>query len=374
MPSDYDVIVVGVGGMGSAACAHLAERGVDVLGLERYGIPHGEGSSHGSTRIIRYAYSEGESYVPLLERAYELWRDLDAGHDRDLLTTTGSLTVGPPDEGLVPDARDALDAHGKAYDYLDAAGLEARFPYAVDDDWRAIYQPDGGFLDPEQSIVAHVDRAHANGATIKGREAVTAWREDDSGVTVDTEKGTYTADHLVVAAGAWSPDLCPGLADHLTVERQVMGWFQPTDPAAFTPDAFPVFMVETGGNELYGFPRHDRPGMKVGVHHHRNEETDPDALADPTPADETLVRDTLTDYLPDAAGDTLGLATCIYTNTPDRDFVLGALPDTDRVTVAAGFSGHGFKFTSVVGEILADLALDGRTDHPIAGFDPARFD
>lgn len=373
MPNEYDVIVVGVGGMGSAASAHLAERGVDVLGLERYDIPHTQGSSHGSTRIIRYAYSEGESYVPLLERAYELWRDLDADHGRDLLTTTGSLTVGPPDDGLVPDARDALDAHGKDYDYLDAAELEARFPYRVPDDWRAIRQPDGGFLDPEQCIVAHVDRAHTHGATIHGRKAVTAWEETESGVTVETERATYTADHLVLTAGAWSPDLYPGLADHLTTERQVMGWFQPTDPAAFTPDAFPVFMVETGGNELYGFPRHDRPGVKLGIHHHRNETTDPDDLTAPTPEDETILRDALAEHLPDAAGDTLGLATCIYTNTPDRDFVLGALPDTEHVTVAAGFSGHGFKFTSVTGEILADLALDDTTDHPIDAFDPDRF-
>jgi len=374
MPADYDSIVVGVGGMGSATVAALADRGVDVLGLERFDVPHTNGSSHGGSRIIRLAYEEGAGYVPLLHRAYERWRDLDARHD-GVLTTTGSVTVGPPGNEDVAAARHSLDAHDTPYDAVTGADLNARHPgHEFPADWEGVSQPDGGFLDPERAISAYVEDAFAAGATVRARESVTDWTADESGVTVTTDRDTYTADHLVFTAGAYTPTLVPALADVLQPERQVMAWFQPTHPEWFDPHDFPVFIAYTDDGEFYGFPRHDRPGVKVGKHHHFEEPTTPGDVPEPTREDEAVIHDFLAAHMPDAAGPTLSLVTCIYTNTPDRDFLIDTHPDHENVTVAAGFSGHGFKFVSVVGEILADLTLDGTTDHPIDAFRYDRFD
>ncbi|WP_435360312.1 N-methyl-L-tryptophan oxidase [Haloarchaeobius sp. DFWS5] len=377
MTDEYDVIVVGVGGMGSAACTHLAERGVDVLGIERFGVPHTNGSSHGSTRIIRKAYHEHPDYVPLVERAYENWRDLEAATDRDLLHVTGSVCAAPADGDLVANARRACEEHGLSYDDLTASELNDRFPgYGIPEGYDALYQADGGFLDCERAVIAHVERAQAAGGTVHAREKVTAWSVDEPAgdaeegrVTVETERGTYTADSLVLAAGAWSANLLPDLAGDAIPERQVLGWFQPPEPSDFTPETFPVFVTEADdGTEYYGFPRYDRPGVKVGVYHHLHEKADPDDLADPTREDERELRRVLSDHFPAADGPTMGLSSCMFTNTPDMDFVVDTLPNQSNVVVAAGFSGHGFKFSSAIGEALADLATDGETELPIDGF------
>ncbi|WP_435345651.1 N-methyl-L-tryptophan oxidase [Haloarchaeobius sp. HRN-SO-5] len=370
MTDEYDVVVVGVGGMGSAACAHLAARDVDVLGVERFDVPHANGSSHGSTRIIRKAYHEHPDYVPLVERAYENWRDLEAHSGRDLLHVTGSVCAGPQDGDLVAGAREACETHGLDYEDLTAAELNGRFPgYEIPDGYDALYQPEGGFLDCERAVVAHVERAQDEGGTVHARETVTDWSADESGVVVETDRGSYAADSLVLAAGAWTAHLLPDLAGTVVPERQVLGWFQPPDPTDFTPERFPVFVTETDeGTEYYGFPRYDRPGVKVGVYHHLHESVDPDDVAAPTRRDEQELRSVLTDHFPAADGPTMGLSTCLFTNSPDMDFVVDTLPGHENVVVAAGFSGHGFKFASAVGEALADLALDGESDLPIDGF------
>ncbi|WP_267644190.1 N-methyl-L-tryptophan oxidase [Haloarchaeobius amylolyticus] len=370
MTEQYDVIVVGVGGMGSAACAHLASRGVDVLGIERFDVPHAKGSSHGSTRIIRKAYHEHPDYVPLVERAYENWRELEAETGRDLLHVTGSVCAAPADGDLVANARQACEEHDLPYDSMTGAELNQRFPgYGVPDDYDALYQPDGGFLDCEQSVIAHVERAQSEGGTVHAREQVTDWSAGEDGVRVETDRGEYAADSLVLAAGAWAGDLLPELDGTAVPERQVLGWFQPPEPADFTPETFPVFVTESDdGAEYYGFPRYDRPGMKVGVYRHLHEDVDPDDVAAPTRRDEQALRAVLTEHFPAADGPTMGLSTCMFTNTPDMDFVVDTLPDRPDVVVAAGFSGHGFKFSSAIGEALADLALHGETDLPVDGF------
>jgi sarcosine oxidase len=371
MVESHEVVVVGVGGMGSAACAHLADRGVDVLGIERFDVPHDRGSSHGSTRIIRKAYSEHPDYVPLVERAYENWRALEAATGRDLLTVTGSVTACPTNRDLVADAREACETHDLSYDVMTGRELNDRFPgYGLPADYEALYQPAGGFLDCERAVSAHVERTHAAGGTVRARETVTDWAVDDDGVVVETGRETYRANAVVFAAGAWTADLLPSLDGALEPERQVLGWFQPrADPSSFDPETFPVFVTETGdGTEYYGFPRYDRPGVKVGVYHHLHESVDPDAVDEPRPADEDRLRDALRDHFPDANGPTMGLETCLFTNSPDMDFVVDTHPAHDRVVVAAGFSGHGFKFSSAVGEALADLAVDGTTDLPVDAF------
>jgi sarcosine oxidase len=370
MDRSYDAIVLGVGGVGSAAIAHLAERGANVLGLERYDVPHGYGSSHGITRIIRLAYYEHPNYVPLLRRAYKLWRDLEVDHDRQLLYRTGSVDAGPAGGPLVEGSKRSCEDHDIEYEQLSSAELTDRYPgYRLPADHEAIYQPDGGFLLPEQCIVAHVERAHRAGATIRARERVVGWHPTEDGVRVETDASVYEADRLVVTAGAWAAQFVDALDGIAVPERQVLAWFQPNDPALFAPDRFPVWNLQVPDGRYYGFPVYGVPGTKLGRYHHREETVDPDAFErEPTQADEQLLREFAERYFPDGAGPTMRLETCLFTNTPDEHFVLDALPDHPEVVVGAGFSGHGFKFASVIGEILADLALEGDTEHPIGMF------
>jgi sarcosine oxidase len=370
----YDAIVVGVGGVGSAATYHLADRGLDVLGLERFDVPHTRGSSHGSTRIIRRVQHEDPGYVPLVERAYQLWRDLEARTGRDLLHVTGSVHTGPPGSGVVEDARAACDPHGVPYESLSAAEVNERFPgYDLPEAFGAVYQPDGGFLDCEQCTIAHVEAAHDAGATVRARERVLDWSETTDGVRVRTDKGRYAADELVLTAGPWTRELFPDLAAEAVPVRAVMAWFQPESPELFAPERFPVFVLRDEHGGGYGFPQHDVPGFKLGV-------SDPTPVVDPntmdrepTRAEEELHRRFAERYFPAGAGPTVGLTTCIWSMSGDEHFVLGRPPGHDAVTVGAGFSGHGFKFASVTGELLADLAAADETAHDYAMFDVNRI-
>jgi sarcosine oxidase len=374
MTRHHDAIVVGVGGMGSAATYHLARRGVDVLGLEQFDVPHARGSSHGVTRIIRKAYYEHPDYVPLLERAYDNWRDLDADHPTDLLHRTGCVIAGPPDSDRVEGALASCREHDLAHEVVSGADLGDRYPgYALPDDYRAVVEPEGGFLHCEQCVVAHVEAAHREGATVRAREAVRDWEPTSDGVRVETGKATYTADTLVVAAGAWARELVPELQGRAEPERQVLGWFQPTEPTRFTPDSFPVFGMSCPEGFFYGFPVYGVPGFKVGKYNHFHESVDPDAVAEPTRDDERVLREFTERYFPDAAGPTMRLETCMFTNSPDEDFIVDFHPEHPQVVLAAGFSGHGFKLSSVVGEMLADLAADGETGHPRELFAIDRF-
>ncbi|AEH38158.1 N-methyl-L-tryptophan oxidase [Halopiger xanaduensis] len=377
MSDRYDAIVLGVGGTGSATVAHLAERGVDVLGLERYDVPRGYGSSRGIARSFRLADAEEPASVPLVRRAEELWADLEADHDRQLLYRTGSIDAGPPDDPLVDGAARAFEEHDLEYERLSSAALSERYPaYQLPDDYEAIYQPDGGYLVPEECLVAHVNRAHQAGATIRARERVVDWRPlEDGGVRVETDRDTYEADRLVVTAGAWTARFVEPLADVLVPEREVLARFQPEEPAHFEPDRFPVWSLQVPEGRFYGFPVHGVPGFTVGrYHHHREEAVDPDAFErEPTQADERLLRDFAERYFPAVAGPTMRLETCLFANTPDERFVLDTHPDHPQVVVGAGFSGHGFTFAPVVGEILADLAVDGETDREIEPFSIDRF-
>lgn len=371
-----DVIVVGVGGMGSAAAYHLARRGLDVLGLERFDVPHSMGSSHGNSRIIRMAYFEHPSYVPLLRRSYELWRDLQAGSDRDLLHVTGCVTAGPPGGDIFEGARRSCETHDLPHDVLTSEELTERFPaFELPEGHMAVHEPEGGFLVPEQCVVAHVEGAQRRGAEVRARERVTDWEPTpDGGVRVGTDKGEYEADALVVSAGPWTSEFVPELAGDAVPERQVVGWFQPDDSEAFAPDRFPVFVTETEGVEHYGFPVFDVPGFKLGRYHHLREDVDPDDYErEPTAEDEAVLREYAERYFPAGAGPTMRLETCLFTNSPDERFIIDTHPDHPQVAVAAGFSGHGFKFSALVGEVLADLVTDGETAHDIGPFRMSRL-
>jgi sarcosine oxidase len=375
MSERYDAIVIGLGGHGSAAAYHLARRGRRVLGLEQFAPLHEQGSSHGLTRIIRLAYHEHPSYVPLLRRAYELWHELESMAGRELLITTGALEGGPRDGATFLGSLAAAELHDLPHEVLDATDLERRYGFAhLDPATRAVLQPDGGFLLAEETMQAHHEAAAAHGADLRFEQPVVGWEPiGTEGVRVRTAAGTFEADRLVVCAGAWIRDLVPSLADLAVPERQVLAWFTPKRPHAFEPDRFPVFLIDVeGGKHYYGFPAHGGHGLKLGWYHHFGEPIDP---ADPDrsarPDDEAALRQFVARYLPAAAGPTEMLRACIFTNTPDEHFIVDRLADAPQVSVASACSGHGYKFASVIGEILADLAMDGESRHDIGLF---RFD
>ncbi len=376
-PARYDVIVIGLGGMGSAAAFHLARRGRRVLGLEQFGLLHDRGSSHGLTRIIRLAYHEDSSYVPLLRRSYELWHELEQLAGEQLLITTGSIEGGPEGGPMFQGALEAARMHDLPHEVLDAVELRRRFPgYGeFDPSTRVVLQPDGGFLLAERTLLAHTNQALRQGAELHYHEPVVSWKPTaNGGASVSTGRGTYEADRLVICAGAWAGRLVPSLNRLAVPERQVLAWFQTLRPELFRPDRFPVFVLDVEDGSYYGFPEHDVPGFKLGRYHHLREPMDPDDPDRAThPEDEAILRAFAARHFPDGAGPTILLKTCIFTNSPDEHFLIDRLPDAPQVAIAAGFSGHGYKFCSLVGEVLADLALDGSTRHDIGLFSLARF-
>ena len=372
----YDAIVIGLGGMGSATLYQLAQRGKRALGIEQFGIAHELGSSHGLTRIIRLAYHEHPSYVPLMRRAYELWRDLEAKTEEQILHITGSIDAGPPDGSNFKGSLLSCEEHDLPHDVLTSAEITKRFPgYRLPSETMAVFQGEGGFLLPECCISLFVEQAQTLGATVHTNERTLEWHPTTNGVSVRTERGEYEAETLVISAGAWASKLLPALSAAAIPERQVLAWFEILRAEHFTPDAFPVFNLVVDEGQFYGFPEFGIPGFKLGKYHHLEENVDPDTIdREPNAQDESVLRDFTEKYFPGAAGATSSMKVCMFTNTPDEHFIIDCLPDSPQVVVAAGFSGHGFKFSSVVGEILSDLAIDGTTSHDIGMFRLARFD
>jgi sarcosine oxidase len=267
---------------------------------------------------------------------------------------------------MIRGALAACRNNGLEHEQLDASALNRRFPgYKLPDHLVAVFQPDGGFLQPERCIVAHANAARARGATVQTQERVIDWTVADGRVRVTTDRGRYEAAKLVIGAGPWLPAVLPALAPRLNVERQVVLWTRPLRPELFTPDRFPVFYIDTPHGAFYGFPTDPEHGFKIGKYHHRRQSTDPDTL-DRTcsPEDEVTLREGIRHYFPDADGPTRSASACLFTNTPDEHFVIDRLPEHPQVVVAGGFSGHGFKFCSVVGEMVANLVLDD-TSRPL---------
>jgi sarcosine oxidase len=373
----YDVIVAGIGGMGSATLAELARRGARVLGLERAGIPNDQGSSHGVNRIIRLAYAEDPRYVPLLRHAYARWRELENRLGEPILITTGGLDMGRPDSPTVAGSLASARAHDLPHELLEADRIRARFPgFAVPDELVAVFQPDGGFVLSERAIAGQARLALSDGGELHGHEAVIGWEVRGDGVAVRTSVATYHARHLVVSAGAWTGSLLPMMAPLAVPERQVLLWAATRRPELYTPAVMPVFILDVEEGLYYGLPEYGIPGLKIGRMHHRRQRVDPDhwdrGLLDAE--DEAILRVALRRYLPDADGPALSLKTCMFTNTPDEHFIIDTLPGAPAVTVVSACSGHGYKFAPMMGAIAADLALDGGTDHDIEMFRIDRFE
>ena len=288
---------------------------------------------------------------------------------------TGGIDAGAPNSATVTGSLRSCREHEIPHELMDASSLRRRFPgYRLPDDMVAVYQPDGGFVLSERSIVAHVTAARALGATVRGRERVLEWTVDGDGVEVRTDRDRYRAGKLVVTAGPWTAKIVPALSPLLAPERQVLMWTQPLRPEHFRLGAFPVFNIEAPEGRFYGLPIYGIPGFKLGKYHHRHERVDPDHMdREGHPEDEEVLREAIVRYFPDANGPTVTLKTCLFTNTRDEHFLIDAHPEFPRVCIAAGFSGHGFKFASVVGEIMADLALEGSTRWDIGMFRLSRL-
>ena len=391
------VIIAGLGAMGSSAAHHLARRGVQVLGFDRFRIPHHQGSHHGLTRMIRLIYSEHPGYVPLLRRAYELWADLEREAGEKLLHITGGVYFGRRDAEFSTGAVTSAKQHGLAHAVLDRAAIAARHPqFRVPDDFVALHDPAAGFLLSERCIAAHARLARAHGAELHEEEPILDWHADARGVRVTTARATYEADRLILTAGAWTPKLLLPLPDGsegrgegsafsvssaakhtsvlptLTVTRQTLCWVRPRNSAPLALGTLPVWAVTLDGSHVYyGFPicPAGGDGFKLALHA-PGPPTDPDTLdRTPQPNDDAGIQSFLKSHIPDAAGPTIATRVCMYTSTPDQHFIIDrhrAHADTGNVIIASPCSGHGFKFSSVIGEVLADMATLANTRQDIA--------
>jgi len=362
----FDCIVIGVGGMGSAACWQLARRGARALGLEQFGVGHDRGSSHGETRIIRKAYFEHPDYVPLLHRAYALWAELEEVTEQRLYTRTGLLLAGPDDCETIVGVRRAAREHALAIESLTPGEARLRFPtLAIPDELAVLFESDAGFLAVEHCVRVAAAAAIGCGATIRGGVVVRSWRADSSGVTVETSDGTFHAARLIITAGAWSAGLVRELGAALRVLRKVQLWLGTIEPRNDVDAGFPVFCFESGGF-FYGFPSLDGSSMKIAEHSGEELVDSANGLNRSfSRPDAERVQAFAQRHLHGVTTEVLRHAACTYTMSPDGHFVIDRHPRQENVVFAAGFSGHGFKFAPLVGSVLADLALDGRTDEPI---------
>jgi sarcosine oxidase len=372
----FDIIVIGCGVMGVAACRALAKRGARVLGLYKFGVPNAMGSSHGQTRMTRSAYFEHPDYVPLIKRANVLWREIEQDAKQKLLYLTGALYIGAPDSELISGSTQAAEQHGLEYKMLTRSELSSRYPqFRSSDDSVGLWERDAGYILAEPAVIALADQALRLGAEIHGNEEVVSWFSTAAGITVKTNCSTYSAGNLVICGGPWSAKVIGRLGIDLKVTRQTMGWVWPKRPELFTPERFLPFAVDDNHGSLhYGFPLlPGAVGLKVAWHA-QGSVTEPDSLKrQVSEADEKTFRPFLESILPDAAGSTLDIRICMYTNSPDSHFILDCLPDADCVTIGCGFSGHGFKFAPVIGEALADLAMNGESPLPIKFLGLERF-
>lgn len=371
--SNYDVIVIGVGSMGSAACYQLAARGYKVLGLEQFdSIPHNNGSHAGQSRIIRKAYFEHPDYVPLLQRAYDNWKQLETTTGEQVYFKTGLVYHGPANHPVIKGVKEAAALHSLV---LEQGNNYSQFK--LPGGFETVFEPDAGFLRPEKAISILKAEALKYGAAVHTGEKVMEWRRENGVIKVSSDKAAYFAKKLIITAGAWAGKMIPGLNSPLKITRQVVVWMKPENEKEFMPENFPCWLIADEKREgaLYGFPflpkeKFGEPeGLKFAWHF-AADETDPDNVNRNISAKETDdLRNWIAEYIPAVQNATISAArTCLYENSADENFIIDHLPGYDGdVTIACGFSGHGFKFVSVVGEILADLASNGKTILP-AGF------
>ncbi len=386
---DFDVAVVGLGIMGSCALWQLAARGVAAVGLDRFDPPHDLGSSHGHSRMLRRVQFEGDEYVPLAKRAYELWNQLERETGRALFTRTGLLIIGPASSQLIRGGRESARRHGVDHELLDARALRTRYPqHRVGDSDGALFDPEAGFISPEEAIAAALARATALGATVRRNCEVRSLKSSAGGVELETAGGRVRARHAVVAVGTWLGALVPELAASIGIERHFFAWVPVREPARFTPDRFPMFIRENSARTgtsiedshahqerilAFGIPTPDGRRLKVGFPVTGTPAASPTLDREPRPEELAMIERGLLGELLDGVGTEIGdFTACLYDNSPDGHFIVGSarLPG---VTVLGGFSGHGFKHATAVGEIAAALAVNDRPPLDVSRFGPGRL-
>lgn len=379
----FDVIVLGVGSMGSSTCYYLAQQGIKVLGLEQFDIPHEMGSHAGQSRIIRKAYFEHSDYVPLLERAYQNWKHLEKITGTKVYFKTGLLYCGKPGDIMIKGVRESADKYKIRLNALSNKEIKSKYPQlSIPANYEKLFEPEAGFLTPEKSILLYTEKAIQHGAVIKTKVKVLEWKKRKSSIQVKTSAGIFSAKKLIITAGPWAGKLLSGFSGTLQVTRQMIAWVIPNRPSLFEPGKFPCWMIADDKNPgaYYGFPllpvgKFNGPiGLKL-AYHHPDLVTDPDLVNRiPAKEDEANIIYILNKFFPGTYKTIHVLKTCLYTNTPDENFILDFLPGyNEDVMVATGFSGHGFKFASVMGEIMSDLATKGRTTLPISFLSLDRF-
>ena len=368
MPENCDVLIAGLGAMGSSAAFHCARRGWKVIGLDRFSPPHNLGSSHGQTRIIREAYYEHPAYVPLVQQAYHLWDELEKLSSDRLFQETGGLMIGPETGPLFSGSLLSARQHGLDYEVLSANDLHNRHPgIHPPRNALAVWEPRAGILFPEKCIAAHLKLAREHGASLKLEEPILNWEPVSNGVRVRTEKSEYFAGRMILCAGSWMPVLLGRFSLRLQVERQILFWFNNRQPALFQPESFPVFLLEHAPEQFfYGFPDLGN-GVKI-AQHHEGEPTTPETVPREVSRNETtFMQNLVAPFLPDLT-DPIGSTVCMYTNTASGHFLLDFHPEAPSVLVASPCSGHGFKFSSALGEIMANLIGDGETRFDLSLF------
>ena len=375
----YDAIVLGLGGMGSAACYHLAQKGMRVLGLEQYSFAHDRGSSHGETRLIRQAYFEHLDYVPLLLRSYELWEQLQKEGGRTLLHRTGLVLYGPEEGGaILPGVEKTALHHSLPIQSLTAKEARDLYPYFDPPaGFRAILEPAGGYLEVENCVREHLSLASRLGATLLEGQRILRWTSLSGEVEVETYQHKYRAKSLIIAAGAWSEEILAELSLSLSIHRNHLFWFQASDSYDVSRGV-PCFGFELAEGFFYGFPRLGESGLKL-AHHLPGQSVEPlslfesNGISRPRLEDLDPVIRCAKQTLPGVDPFPIRSVSCLYEMSRDSHFIIDTHPQFENVAFAAGFSGHGFKFSTVVGEILADLVVTGKTRHPIDFLSLKRF-
>ncbi|HTN75766.1 MAG TPA: N-methyl-L-tryptophan oxidase [Pirellulaceae bacterium] len=373
MPT-YDAIVLGAGGVGTAAMFHLARRGQRVLGIDRFSPGHDRGSSHGESRIIRQAYFEHPNYVPLLRTAYELWHEVETLTRQQLLFPVGLLQIGPPDGVVIPGVIRSAMRHRLKIEELTLREVDQRFPaFHVPPGCTAVFEPQAGYLLVEECVRAHAELARQQGAELHCDEHVVAWSVSGSGVEVRTDRAVYSAGRLIITAGAWAGELLGELGIPLRVLRKHLYWYATTGTAFSAARRAPTFLYELPHGIFYGFPELHAGEIKLGEHSGGSVVSDPSHDdRQPEMHDRQRVDAFVTDCLAQATN-VVRQATCFYTMSPDEHFIVDQYPAAAQVVFAAGLSGHGFKFVPVLGQLLADLALDGRSALPAEFLIARRF-
>jgi sarcosine oxidase len=368
MISSYDCIVLGVGGFGAGALYHLARRGVSVLGLERFNIAHDRGSSHGETRIIRKAYVEHPDFVPLVLSAYKLWNELETESGQTLFHNCGFLLCGLPDSEAIAGSRLAVEQHGVDIQNMDLDAARKKYSgFRFFDDFEVMYDADAGYLEVEHCTQAHVEQALKHHAVVNTGETVLDWSSDGITVRVTTDQNEYQAARLIITAGAWSTELLADLSIPLKVLRKPFFWHETTTDCYNASRGAPAFYFEfPTGKMFYGFPSIDGKTVKLAEHSAGKPVFDPLNIDREIHSEDTApIAAFIAQHIPGLKTEPARHSVCMYTLTPDRHFIVDSHPQYENVTIGAGFSGHGYKFTTVLGQAMADLSLDGKTEHPI---------